>query len=80
MPDCLSPCPGRHHEHHAVRAPETDLRNDLAAAGCVTQLRATRKMTELVIVGTGLIGLIGYGTDMLMRVAEKYLNPSKGRF
>jgi len=46
----------------------------------VTQLRATRKMTELVIVGTGLIGLIGYGTDMLMRVAEKYLNPSKGRF
>ena len=37
------------------------------------------QLTDLVVMGIILIGVIGYGIDILMRVAEKYLVPWKGR-
>ena len=35
--------------------------------------------TDIVLTGIILIGIIGYGIDILMRVAEKYLIPWKGK-
>ncbi len=35
--------------------------------------------TDIVIMGIILIGIIGYGIDILMRVAEGYLVPWKGK-
>lgn len=37
------------------------------------------QLTDIVIVGIILIGIIGYGIDILMRNAERYLVPWKGR-
>ncbi len=37
------------------------------------------QLTDIVIVGIILIGVIGYAIDILMREAEKYLVPWKGR-
>ncbi|MDZ7603703.1 MAG: ABC transporter permease subunit [Hoeflea sp.] len=37
------------------------------------------QLTDIVILGIILIGIIGYGIDILMRVAEKWLVPWKGR-
>lgn len=37
------------------------------------------QLTDIVIVGIILIGVIGYGIDILMRNAERYLVPWKGR-
>ncbi len=37
------------------------------------------QLTDIVIVGIILIGVIGYGIDILMRRAENYLVPWKGR-
>ena len=37
------------------------------------------QLTDIVIVGIILIGIIGYGIDILMRMAEKWLIPWKGR-
>ncbi|MEL6435318.1 MAG: ABC transporter permease subunit [Pseudomonadota bacterium] len=37
------------------------------------------QLTDIVILGIILIGIIGYGIDVLMRMAEKYLVPWKGR-
>lgn len=37
------------------------------------------QLTDIVIVGIILIGVIGYGIDILMRQAEKWLVPWKGR-
>jgi taurine transport system permease protein len=37
------------------------------------------QLTDIVIVGIILIGVIGYGIDILMRYAEKFLVPWKGR-
>ena len=37
------------------------------------------QLTDIVIMGIVLIGIIGYGIDILMRMAEKALVPWKGR-
>ena len=37
------------------------------------------QLTDIVILGIILIGIIGYGIDILMRIAEKWLVPWKGR-
>ena len=37
------------------------------------------QLTDIVIMGIVLIGIIGYGIDILMRRAEKILVPWKGR-
>lgn len=37
------------------------------------------QMTDLVIMGIVLIGVIGYAIDILMRLAENYLVPWKGK-
>ena len=37
------------------------------------------QLTDIVIMGIILIGVIGYGIDILMRRAETYLVPWKGR-
>jgi len=37
------------------------------------------QQTDIVIMGIILIGVIGYGIDILMRMAEKYLVPWKGK-
>jgi len=37
------------------------------------------QLTDIVILGIILIGIIGYGIDILMRMAEKWLVPWKGR-
>ena len=37
------------------------------------------QQTDIVIMGIILIGIIGYGIDILMRVAEKFLVPWKGK-
>ena len=36
-------------------------------------------LTDIVITGIILIGLIGYGIDILMRLAERVLVPWKGK-
>lgn len=35
--------------------------------------------TDIVLMGIILIGVIGFGIDMMMRWAEKYLVPWKGK-
>jgi len=37
------------------------------------------QMTDLVIMGIVLIGVIGYAIDILMRISESYLVPWKGK-
>ncbi|OCW56063.1 ABC transporter permease [Hoeflea olei] len=37
------------------------------------------QLTDIVILGIILIGIIGYGIDILMRLAERWLVPWKGR-
>lgn len=37
------------------------------------------QLTDIVILGIILIGIIGYGIDILIRIAEKWLVPWKGR-
>jgi len=37
------------------------------------------QLTDIVIMGIILIGIIGYGIDILMRKAENWLVPWKGR-
>ena len=37
------------------------------------------QLTDIVILGIILIGIIGYGIDILMRMAEKWLVPWKGK-
>ena len=37
------------------------------------------QMTDLVIMGIVLIGIIGYAIDILMRISENYLVPWKGK-
>ena len=37
------------------------------------------QLTDIVIMGIILIGIIGYGIDILMRKAEDYLVPWKGK-
>jgi taurine transport system permease protein len=48
-------------------------------AGMMIMVASRFMSTDIVIMGVILIGVIGYGIDMLMRVAERRLAPWKGR-
>jgi len=48
-------------------------------AGMMIIAASKFQLTDIVIMGIILIGVIGYGIDILMRKAENYLVPWKGR-
>lgn len=48
-------------------------------AGMMIMVASKFQLTDIVIMGIILIGIIGYGIDILMRVAERMLVPWKGR-
>lgn len=48
-------------------------------AGMMIIAASKFQLTDIVIMGIILIGVIGYGIDILMRKAETYLVPWKGR-
>ena len=48
-------------------------------AGMMIMVASKFQLTDIVIMGIILIGVIGFGIDILMRFAEKALVPWKGR-
>ncbi|MEO1312405.1 MAG: ABC transporter permease subunit [Pseudomonadota bacterium] len=48
-------------------------------AGMMIIAASKFQLTDIVLMGIILIGLIGYGIDILMRMAEKWLVPWKGQ-
>jgi taurine transport system permease protein len=48
-------------------------------AGMMIIAASKFQLTDIVVMGIILIGIIGYGIDILMRMAEKWLVPWKGR-
>ena len=48
-------------------------------AGMMIMVASKFQLTDIVMMGIILIGAIGFGIDILMRKAEKYLVPWKGR-
>ncbi len=48
-------------------------------AGMMIMVASKFQLTDIVIMGIILIGIIGYGIDILMRVAERTLVPWKGQ-
>lgn len=48
-------------------------------AGMMIMVASKFQQTDIVILGIILIGIIGFGIDMLMRYAEKVLVPWKGK-
>ncbi len=48
-------------------------------AGMMIMVASKFQLTDIVIMGIILIGIIGYGIDILMRRAERWLVPWKGR-
>ncbi len=48
-------------------------------AGMMIIAASKFQLTDIVIMGIILIGVIGYGIDILMRMAERWLVPWKGR-
>lgn len=48
-------------------------------AGMMIMVASKFQLTDIVILGIILIGIIGFGIDVLMRMAEKWLVPWKGR-
>ncbi len=48
-------------------------------AGMMIIAASKFQLTDIVVMGIILIGVIGYGIDILMRMAEKILVPWKGR-
>ncbi|KIN62467.1 Taurine transport system permease protein TauC [Sulfitobacter noctilucicola] len=48
-------------------------------AGMMIMTASKFQNTDIVIMGIILIGVIGFGIDMLMRAAEKFLVPWKGK-
>ncbi len=48
-------------------------------AGMMIMVASRFQLTDIVIMGIILIGIIGYGIDILMRRAENWLVPWKGR-
>jgi taurine transport system permease protein len=48
-------------------------------AGMMIIAASKFQLTDIVVMGIILIGIIGYGIDILMRIAEKKLVPWKGR-
>jgi taurine transport system permease protein len=48
-------------------------------AGMMIMVASRFQLTDIVLMGIILIGVIGYGIDILMRKAENWLVPWKGR-
>ncbi|KUJ84103.1 taurine ABC transporter permease [Ruegeria marisrubri] len=48
-------------------------------AGMMIMVASKFQLTDIVLMGIILIGVIGFGIDILMRKAENYLVPWKGR-
>ena len=48
-------------------------------AGMMIMVAAKFQLTDIVIMGIIMIGIIGFGIDILMRLAEKALVPWKGK-
>ena len=48
-------------------------------AGMMIMVASKFQLTDIVIMGIILIGVIGYAIDILMRIAENWLIPWKGR-
>ncbi|MEM0989543.1 MAG: ABC transporter permease subunit [Pseudomonadota bacterium] len=48
-------------------------------AGMMIMVASKFQLTDIVIMGIIIIGVIGYGIDILMRMAENWLIPWKGR-
>lgn len=48
-------------------------------AGMMIIAASKFQLTDIVIMGIILIGIVGYGIDMLMRAGERWLVPWKGR-
>ncbi len=48
-------------------------------AGMMIMVASKFQNTDIVILGIILIGIIGFGIDMLMRAAERFMVPWKGR-
>jgi taurine transport system permease protein len=48
-------------------------------AGMMIMVAAKFQNTDIVILGIILIGIIGFGIDMMMRYAERLLVPWKGK-
>lgn len=48
-------------------------------AGMMIMVASRFQLTDIVLMGIILIGIIGYGIDILMRKAENWLVPWKGR-
>ena len=48
-------------------------------AGMMIMVASKFQLTDIVIMGIILIGVIGYSIDILMRLAERWLVPWKGR-
>ena len=48
-------------------------------AGMMIMVASKFQSTDIVIMGIILIGVIGFGIDILMRIAERWLVPWKGR-
>lgn len=47
--------------------------------GMMIMVASKFQLTDIVIMGIILIGIIGFGIDMLMRWAERVLVPWKGK-
>jgi taurine transport system permease protein len=48
-------------------------------AGMMIMVASRFQLTDIVLMGIILIGIIGFGIDILMRKAETWLVPWKGR-
>ena len=48
-------------------------------AGMMIMTASRFQNTDIVILGIIMIGVVGFGIDILMRIAEKYLVPWKGK-
>ncbi len=48
-------------------------------AGMMIMVASKFQLTDIVLMGIILIGIVGYGIDILMRMAERWLIPWKGR-
>ena len=48
-------------------------------AGMMIMVASKFQLTDIVLMGIILIGIIGFGIDILMRKAERWLIPWKGR-
>jgi taurine transport system permease protein len=48
-------------------------------AGMMIIAASKFQLTDIVLMGIIMIGIIGYGIDILMRKTEKWLVPWKGK-